>query len=583
MRIRTRIFATYVALGLVLVGAAAAMLYDSVSDEARAGIEVRVDTGLRVAATALEGWQGPAVPERLDARIDALAQAGDARITFVGADGAVVADSEFDGASLIALENHAGRPEIREALAAGEGAAVRYSRSIDVDLLYRARRVEGGPWSGGVLRMAVPLSRVAAAQGHARRELLAALLVGLVLTAAAGGLLARYLSRPIGELRSAAQRLTDGDLSARARVATGDELEELGVALNAAAAGLAGQIARAVAEKDQLESVLEGMVEGVVVIDPRGRIALSNAALREIFSLDDSAEGRSPIEALRSPEAADAIAAAKAPGQVVVRDVRLTWPVERTLSLHVAALAAGGSVGVFHDVTARRRVEEIRRDFVANVSHELQTPLTTLAGYGEALAGSVGDRARVGEIAEVIQRQAARMSALVRDLLHLSRLESEGFAPARERVEIDSLVREVAEAWVDRATDKGLSLGTRVPPGLSIHADRRLLHQALTNLVENAVRYVPADGEVRIEARRVATGVELVVADSGEGIPREDQPRIFERFYRVEKGRARTGGGTGLGLAIVKHVAEVHGGRVELESAPGRGTSFRIVIPGEPG
>jgi signal transduction histidine kinase len=189
----------------------------------------------------------------------------------------------------------------------------------------------------------------------------------------------------------------------------------------------------------------------------------------------------------------------------------------------------------------------------------------------------------VREIAEVIQRQAARMSALVRDLLHLSRLESEGFAPARERVEIDSLVREVAEAWVDRATDKGLSLGTRVPPGLSIHADRRLLHQALTNLVENAVRYVPAGGEVRIEARRVATGVELVVADSGEGIPREDQPRIFERFYRVEKGRARTGGGTGLGLAIVKHVAEVHGGRVELESAPGRGTSFRIVIPGEPG
>jgi two-component system phosphate regulon sensor histidine kinase PhoR len=581
VRIRTRIFATYVALGLVLVGAAAAMLYDSVGDEARAGIEIRVDTGLRVAATALEGWQGPADPERLDTRIDALAQAGDARLTFVGADGSVVADSEFDRTSLLALENHAGRPEIRAALSAGEGAAVRYSRSIDVDLLYRARRVERGPWSGGVLRMAVPLSRVAAAQAHARRELLAALLVGLALTAAAGGLLARYLSRPIGELQSAAQRLTDGDLTARARVATGDELEELAAALNSAAAALAGQIERAVAEKAQLEAVLEGMVEGVVVTDSRGRIALSNAALRKLFSLEGSADSKSPIEALRSPEAADAIAAATAAGQVVVRDVRLTWPVERTLSLHVAALAAGGCVGVFHDVTARRRVEEIRRDFVANVSHELQTPLTTLAGYGEALVGSVDDRDRVGEIAEVIRRQAARMSALVRDLLHLSRLESQGFAPARERVEIDALVREVAEAWVDRATDKGLSLGTRVPPGLSIRADRGLLHQALTNLVENAVRYVPAGGEVRIEARQVETGVELVVADSGEGIPREDQSRIFERFYRVEKGRARTGGGTGLGLAIVKHVAEVHGGRVELESAPGRGTSFRILLPAE--
>jgi signal transduction histidine kinase len=146
-------------------------------------------------------------------------------------------------------------------------------------------------------------------------------------------------------------------------------------------------------------------------------------------------------------------------------------------------------------------------------------------------------------------------------------------------VEIDLLVEEVAEAWLERAREKGLSLGTRVPPGLCIHADRRLLHQALTNLVENAVRYVPSGGEVRIEARRVAAGVELAVVDSGEGIPREDQPRIFERFYRVEKGRARTRGGTGLGLAIVKHVAEVHGGGVELESAPGRGSTFRILLP----
>lgn len=582
MRIGTRIFTTYIALGVVLVGTAAVMLYDSVGDEARAGVETRVDMGARVASAALEGWEGAPDRDRLDARIDALALAGDARLTFVAPDGSVVADSEFDGTSLVALENHAGRPEIRAALESGEGARVRYSRSIDADLLYRARRVDAGPWSGGVVRMAVPLSRVAAAQAHARRELLGAMLVGLGLTAVAGSLLARYLSRPIAELRSAAQRLTDGDLTARARVGTGDELEELAEALNSAAAALAGQIARAVAEKEQLEAVLEGMVEGVVVTDSRGRIVLSNAALRELFSLDDSAEGKSPIEALRSPEAADAIAEAVAPGEVV-RDVRLTWPVERTLSLHVAALAAGGCVGVFHDVTARRRVEEIRRDFVANVSHELQTPLTTLAGYGEALAGSIEDRARVGEIAEVIRRQAARMSALVRDLLDLSRLESEGFAPARERVEIDLLVREVAEAWLERAGEKGLSLGTRVPPGLHARADRRLLHQALTNLVENAVRYVPAGGEVRIEARSVAAGVELAVADSGEGIPREDQPRIFERFYRVEKGRARTSGGTGLGLAIVKHVAEVHGGRVELESAPGRGTTFRILLPRELG
>jgi signal transduction histidine kinase len=257
----------------------------------------------------------------------------------------------------------------------------------------------------------------------------------------------------------------------------------------------------------------------------------------------------------------------------------MTWPVERVLALHVTGLAAGGAVGVFHDVTARKRVEEMRRDFVANVSHELQTPLTTLAGYGEALADSVADPARVREIAAVIRRQSARMSALVRDLLDLSRLESEGFTPELAVVEIEPLVRELSESWAGEAREKGLAFETAVEADLGVRADRQLLYQALENLVENAIRYVPRDRRVRIEARRVPAGIELSVADNGDGIPREDQARIFERFYRVEKGRARASGGTGLGLAIVKHVAEAHGGRVDLESAPGRGATFRITLP----
>jgi two-component system phosphate regulon sensor histidine kinase PhoR len=249
------------------------------------------------------------------------------------------------------------------------------------------------------------------------------------------------------------------------------------------------------------------------------------------------------------------------------------------LALHVTGLATGGAVGVFHDVTERKRVEEMRRDFVANVSHELQTPLTTLAAYGETLADSVGDPARVREIAEVIQHQSARMSALVRDLLDLSRLESEGFTPELEVVEIEPLVRELVESWAGEAREKGVELETTVEAGLEMRADKRLLYQALENLVENAIRYVPRGRQVRVAARRLPGGVELSVADDGDGIPPEDQARIFERFYRVEKGRARSSGGTGLGLAIVKHVAEVHGGRVELASAPGRGATFRITLP----
>jgi two-component system phosphate regulon sensor histidine kinase PhoR len=367
--------------------------------------------------------------------------------------------------------------------------------------------------------------------------------IGLALTLAAGGLLARYLSQPIRELRAVAARLTEGDLGARARVDTGDELEELGAGLNAAAAALGDQVLRVRAERDQLEAVLEGMVEGVVVTDAGGRISLSNAALRRMFGLEGSAEGRTPIEALRNAEVADAIREA-VPAGVVEREIRLTWPEARTVSLHAAGLRTGGCVGVLHDVTDRERMEAIRRDFVANVSHELQTPLTTLAGYGEALSAATGDPDRVAEIADVVRRQSARMSALVRDLLDLSRLESEGFHPESDEVDVESLAREVADAWMDRAREKGLRLETRVDPGLRLRGDRRLLQQALANLVENAVKYVPSGGDVAIEARSLPDAVELLVSDTGEGIPREDQPRVFERFYRVEKGRARSRGGT---------------------------------------
>ena len=579
MRIRTRIFGTYIGLGVALIGVTGALLYDTVGDEARAGVESRVETGARIAAVALAGWAEAPDAGRLDARVDALAAASVARLTVVSPEGRVLADSEFDGAALAALDNHAGREEIRTASRTGEGESVRYSRSLDEDLLYRAVRVEAGPWGSSVVRMAVPLTRVSAAQAHARRELLTAVLAGLALTVVAGVLLSRYLSGPIRELQRMARRLTEGNMSARARVDTGDELEDLAEGLNTAAAALADQVGRTRAERDQLEAIVEGMAEGVVVTGPDGRIATSNAALRRMFSPGGPVEGRTPIEALRNPEAADAVGQTTAPGQVVVREVRVTWPVERVLALHVTGLAAGGAVGVFHDVTERKRVEEMRRDFVANVSHELQTPLTTLTGYGEALADSAGDPARVREIAEVVRRQSGRMSALVRDLLDLSRLESEGFAPELETVQVEPLVRELVETWGARADEKDIALGARVEAGLEVRADRRLLRHALENLVENAIRYVPQGREVRIAGRRIPGGVELEVADTGDGIPREDQPRIFERFYRVEKGRARSGGGTGLGLAIVRHVAEAHRGRVELESAPGRGAAFRITLP----
>lgn len=581
MRIGRRLLLTYIVVAVVAVLAAGAVLYDTLGDEARAGVEERVATGVRMLAVGLV--DASADPVTLDARVDGLALAADARLTIVAPDGRVLADSEFDGAALAALDNHNSRVEVRQARATGQGRSVRASRSVGADLLYRARLVSGGPWAGSVARMAVPLSRVEAAKAAARRELAGALLLALALASAAGAFWARRISRPIAELARMAARVEAGDVTARARVDTGDELEDLARALEAANDRLAARIDEATAGRDRLEGVLEGMAEGVLVTDREGRVVLANTALQSILGLVPSPIGRTVIEAVRQPEMAAALREAAGSGNTVSREVTITWPHEKTLRLHAAGLPGGGGVGVLHDITALVRVDRVRRDFVANVSHELRTPLATISGYAEALGDPASDAApdpaEVRDSAAIIRRNVVRLTAIVADLLELSRLEAEGFSPQIQPLEVPALIGELAAEWSPRAEARGLVLAAEAEPGLTLRADLDLLLQALGNLIENAVKYCPPGARVRLTATAAADAVVFTVADTGPGIPYDDQPRVFERFYRVDKGRARATGGTGLGLSIVKHVAEAHGGRVDLESNPGAGTSFRLTIP----
>jgi two-component system phosphate regulon sensor histidine kinase PhoR len=406
-----------------------------------------------------------------------------------------------------------------------------------------------------------------------------ALVVGLAVALVMGALMTRRLSGPVRELRETADRVVAGDLTSRARLHTGDEFEDLADSIDQATARLADRIAAATAERDRLEGVLEGMVEGVVVTAPDGRVALANAALRRLFGIGGPLEGRTPLETLRHPGAADVLAEAARKRGPVAREVAVGWPEERMVAIQAVGLPAGGAVGVFRDVTERRRLEAMRRDFVANVSHELRTPLATLTGYAEELSAPGLDSEEVRRSAEVIGRHAGRMTALVDDLLALARLEAEGFAPALERVDAVALVEEVAREWSSRAERREMTLRVMESEPVHLLADPRLLRQALDNLVDNALRHTPPGTAVRLAATRHAGEVELSVADDGPGIPPEDQPRIFERFYRVERGRSRETGGTGLGLAIVKHAAESHGGRATVESRPGTGSTFRIFLP----
>ncbi|HUP20017.1 MAG TPA: ATP-binding protein [Gemmatimonadota bacterium] len=582
MRLRHRIFLTYLGVATILVAAGGAILYRALMDEAWAGIEARLSIGVRLVTAMLEAPGAPGSPGELDARVDALLDALAAppgtRFTVVGPDGRVLADSGFDGPALEALDDHSRRPEVAGARAAGESGSVRYSRSVESDLVYRARRIERGPWAGSVVRMAVPADRIAAARTTALGRVALGLGAGLALALSAGAFWARRLARPIGELAATAGRVAAGDLEARARVDTRDELEDLAAAVNAASARLADRIHASTAERDRLEAVLDGMAEGVLVTDAGGRIVRANPALAVMFGLEREPVGRTVIEALRHAAAAEAMGRAAIDRAAVTGEVRLTWPAERTLTLHAAGLGGGGAVGVFHDVTELDRAEEVRRDFVSNVSHEIRTPLAAIAGYAEALSEpGVGPEEARGH-AEVIARQVERLTALVDDLLRLSRLEAAGFEPLVEDVDAGALAASVGAEWRSRFEAAGIGLEVRVEPGLDVRGEPGLLRQALENLLDNALKYCPPGSTIRLEAGREGGDVTLTVSDDGPGIPREAQPRIFERFYRVEKGRARPGGGTGLGLAIVKQIVEAHGGSVAVESAPGRGTAFRITL-----
>ncbi len=579
MPLHRRIFLTYLGVALILVAAGGAMLYDALTDEAWRGIDERLETGVALVAAGLGRPDAPATPAGLDERVDALAAPLDARLTVVGPDGRVRADSEFDGAALAALDDHSRRPEVAGARAGGETGSVRYSRSLDEDLVYRARRIDSGPWAGSVARMAVPATRISAARATALGRVALGLGAALVLALAAGALWARRLARPIAELAGTAARVGDGDLAARARVDTGDELEDLAAALNAMSARLAERIHAATAERDRLGVVLDGMVEGVLVTDPDGRIVMANPALRRIFRLERDPAGRTVIEALRNAEAAEAMARAAAEDAPVTRTLALTWPAGLRLALHAAGLGGGGAVGVFHDVTELERAEEVRRDFVANVSHEIRTPLAAIAGYAEALAEPDLPAEEAREHAGVIRRQVARLTGLVGDLLELSRLEASGFLPDMEPVDPAALVAEAAAEWGPRFDAAGMTLDAGGGAGLEARGEPGLLRQALDNLLENALAYCPPGSTVRLRAEEAGDEVALTVADDGPGIPREELPRLFERFYRVEKGRTRGRGGTGLGLAIVRQIVEAHGGRVAVESAPGRLTTFRVTLP----
>ncbi|HUQ46144.1 MAG TPA: ATP-binding protein [Gemmatimonadaceae bacterium] len=511
--------------------------------------------------------------------VDADALAHDAgvalgyRVTLIDSAGVVRGDTDFGALARRRLENHLTRPEVAAASASGFGSARRRSASAGDEELYFALR-----HPLGFVRVSLTTARLDAVVDGAQRDVLLSGLVALVGVLALSIIFARSISQPVVELRDVARAIASGDLSRRPALSAPGEVGDLATALHRMAEQLATRLDALESDDQLMTAVLESLEEGVLAIDERGMVVRINQRGRML--LNATAPLPFPRELLpRDPALRGAVEHAMAGRTTPPEEVALY---DRTVAVASRPLSQSGAVVTVLDLTVLRKLETIRRDFVANVSHELKTPLTAVSGYAETLLeeGIPADQRR--RFVETIRDNAWRMQRIVDDLLDLSRIESGGWRPNVGSVEIAGIVRDVFTAVQSAADAKGLRLVADIPPATAVvHADPTALRQIVSNLIENAVRYTH-DGHVTLRTRLGEGGVWLDVRDTGVGIAPEHVPRIFERFYRVDAGRSREQGGTGLGLAIVRHLVDAHGGRVEAASVLGRGTTISVLFPAEP-
>ena len=527
----------------------------------------------------------PFLPERsADLQGAALRASGAAslRVTLVAPDGRVLADSDVALADLAGLENDAGRPEVDAALAGGVGHDARTSQRVGRRFLYLAVPAAEGTGAGAV-RVATDLGAIDRQAASLRRELAVAGLAALVCVLPLTLLLSHLALRPLREIAEVVHSIAEGDLDRRLPRGAPDEFGRIATAVNEMAEQLRARLRELTEDKERLQAVLAGMVEGVLVVDAEQRVVLANPRLRELFAFRGSAVGRPHWEVVRRADVQEAIAKAVLQADPIVGDVSTEGAEPRQLQLHAVRFPASGAllgvVAVFHDVTEIRRLERMRRDFVANVSHELKTPLTAIRGFAETLRGSEVPEAQRHAFLDVILRHAERLARLIDDILELSRVEGRQQPFVAAEVDVARvaavLLRDLAPQLEARRIRAEVAPGAR---GVAF-ADRRAVEQILSNLLENAAKYTEPGGRIEVRVGEAESQIRVEVADNGIGIPPEDLPRIFERFYRVDKARSRDLGGTGLGLAIVKHLAQAQGGEVSVRSRTGEGSSFTVVLP----
>ncbi len=534
---------------------------------------------VRPAIPAPARFDGP--DDALQSRLHELARGTGFRLTAIALDGKVLADSDRSTPELARMDNHLARPEVASALARGRGHAVRQSDTTGLATAYAALLVREPSGEGWILRLGQPLAALARTEHHLRRSLALAAAVALVLLGAVSWWLQRRLFRPLADLIAAADSIGHGNYGTAVEIPDQPELARLGSSLAEIARRAEAQLRAVEAERDHLGATVAGMAEGVLVTDRRGGVRLLNPAFRALLGVDREAAPAEVLDLAREPRLGDLIARTLAERREQTAQIERLEPARRLLALVASPLAGdAGAVVVARDITEAERLNQTRRDFVANVSHELKTPLAAIRGYAETLADGAIDHPETAlRFSQRIVDQCHRLSAVLADLLTLSRLENREPLDNLEAVELRDLVHEAIELVAGQAGARQVAV--TLAPGASpvVWGDAEGLVRLLSNLLENAVKYNRQGGSVTVSLGERAGQAQIEVRDTGIGIPPAALPRIFERFYRVDKGRSREEGGTGLGLAIVKHVAQAHQGRVEVESELGVGSTFRVVLP----
>lgn len=514
--------------------------------------------------------------------IQRVARETGTRMTVIAGDGTVLADSERDPGL---MENHHSRQEVAQALREETGIASHTSRTLGIPMMYLALRVGAPDDPTGFVRVALPISAIERRVSATQRLIwVIAGLVGIV-TLVLAYWFARRITRPVASLTEAARGLANGEYGTRVRVQARDELGTLGDAFNRMSVELSQRVARMRTDQELLETVLGGMVEGVIAVDSQERVLFANAAARMLLNLPSaSLANRHLWELVRFTAVQQAVQEAFQNDQAYRSEFEVPGGNRRTLALTASRLPgmpSPGAVLVVHDVSELRRLEGLRRDFVANVSHELKTPLSSIKAYAETLlAGALDDPEHNVAFVRQIEEQSDRLHQLIVDLLSLARIES-----GKEAFDIVPInLARLIEASLSQHQPAALSRDIHLTSGGAdrqqwVMADEEGLRAILNNLIDNAIKYTPQGGRVTVRwSDEGATGL-IEVEDTGIGISSQDQARIFERFYRADKARSREVGGTGLGLSIVKHLTQALSGTVSLTSELGRGSRFQVRLP----